>query len=148
MIKRSRVWILAGVAGEFSSPGSVFCADSYFSIQPTSLFLISPGLCPSERSSSSASSFCITLIQVIDGVMPLALYLLAASHAEWLHRMSDSGWESIKLYIKKKWTNCTKISVISHESQRQYLLKKLKVKIKSYLQTVTFATIKDNVNSL
>ena len=35
MIKRSRVRIPAGVAGEFSSPGSTFCADSYFSIRST-----------------------------------------------------------------------------------------------------------------
>ena len=30
MIERSRVRIPAGAAGEFSSPGSTFCADSYF----------------------------------------------------------------------------------------------------------------------
>ena len=30
MIERSRVRIPAGTAGEFSSPGSTFCADSYF----------------------------------------------------------------------------------------------------------------------
>ena len=29
MIERSRVGIPAGAAGEFSSPGSTFCADSY-----------------------------------------------------------------------------------------------------------------------
>ena len=29
MIERSRVRIPAGTAGEFSSPGSTFCADSY-----------------------------------------------------------------------------------------------------------------------
>ena len=29
MIKRSRVRVPAGGAGEFSSPGSTFCADSY-----------------------------------------------------------------------------------------------------------------------
>ena len=29
------VWIPAGVAGEFSSPGSTFCADSYFGIRFT-----------------------------------------------------------------------------------------------------------------
>ena len=32
MIERSRVRIPAGTAGEFYSPGSTFCADSYFSI--------------------------------------------------------------------------------------------------------------------
>ena len=32
MIERSRVRIPAGAAGEFSSPGSTFCADSYFGI--------------------------------------------------------------------------------------------------------------------
>ena len=32
MIERSRVRIPAGTAGEFSSPGSTFCADSYFGI--------------------------------------------------------------------------------------------------------------------
>ena len=35
MIERSRVQIPAGSAGEFSSPGSTFCADSYFSIRST-----------------------------------------------------------------------------------------------------------------
>ena len=29
------VWIPAGAAGEFSSPGSTFCADSYFGIRST-----------------------------------------------------------------------------------------------------------------
>ena len=33
MIERSRVQIPAGAAGEFSSPGSTFCADSYFGIR-------------------------------------------------------------------------------------------------------------------
>ena len=32
MIERSRVRIPAGAMGEFSSPGSAFCVDSYFSI--------------------------------------------------------------------------------------------------------------------
>ena len=35
MIERSQVRIPAGVAGEFSSPGSTFCADSYFGIHST-----------------------------------------------------------------------------------------------------------------
>ena len=33
MIERSRVRIPAGAAGEFSFPGSNFCADSYFGIR-------------------------------------------------------------------------------------------------------------------
>ena len=35
MIERSRVRIPAGTAGEVSSPGSTFCADSYFGIRST-----------------------------------------------------------------------------------------------------------------
>ena len=35
MIERSRVRIPAGTAGEISSPGSTFCADSYFGIRST-----------------------------------------------------------------------------------------------------------------
>ena len=35
MIERSRVRIPAGSEGEFSSPGSTFCADSYFGIRST-----------------------------------------------------------------------------------------------------------------
>ena len=35
MIERSRVRIPAGTAGEFSSPGSTFYADSYFGIRST-----------------------------------------------------------------------------------------------------------------
>ena len=35
MTERSQVQIPAGVAGEFSSPGSTFCADSYFGIRST-----------------------------------------------------------------------------------------------------------------
>ena len=35
MIERSRVRIPAGTAGEFSSPVSTFCADSYFGIRST-----------------------------------------------------------------------------------------------------------------
>ena len=35
MIERSQVRIPAGVVGELSSPGSTFCADSYFSIRST-----------------------------------------------------------------------------------------------------------------
>ena len=34
MIERSRVRIPAGAAGEFTSPGSTFCTDSYFGIRP------------------------------------------------------------------------------------------------------------------
>ena len=33
-VERSRVRIPAGTAGEFSSPGSTFCADSYFGTVP------------------------------------------------------------------------------------------------------------------
>ena len=36
MIERSRVRIPAGAAGEFSSLGSTFCADSYFGIRSVS----------------------------------------------------------------------------------------------------------------
>ena len=35
VIERSRVRIPAGTAGEFYSPGSTFCADSYFGIRST-----------------------------------------------------------------------------------------------------------------
>ena len=35
VIKRSRVRIQAGAAGGLFSPGSTFCADSYFSIRST-----------------------------------------------------------------------------------------------------------------
>ena len=35
VIERLRVRIPAGAAGEFSSPGSTFCADSYFGIRST-----------------------------------------------------------------------------------------------------------------
>ena len=35
MVERSRVRIPAGPAGQFSSPGSAFCADSYFGIRST-----------------------------------------------------------------------------------------------------------------
>ena len=39
MIERSQVRIPAGVAGDFSSPGSTFCADAYFGIQSTPALL-------------------------------------------------------------------------------------------------------------
>ena len=39
MIERSWVRTPAGAAGEFSSPGSTFCADSYFGIHSTSMLL-------------------------------------------------------------------------------------------------------------
>ena len=35
MTERSRVRIPAGAAGEFPSPGSTICADSYFGIRST-----------------------------------------------------------------------------------------------------------------
>ena len=35
IFERSRVRIPAGMAGEFSSAGSTFCADSYFGIRST-----------------------------------------------------------------------------------------------------------------
>ena len=35
MIERSQVRIPAGAVGEFSSPGSTFCADTYFGICST-----------------------------------------------------------------------------------------------------------------
>ena len=39
MAKRSQVRVPAGPAGEFSSPGSTFCADSYFGIRSTLVLL-------------------------------------------------------------------------------------------------------------
>ena len=39
MIERLQVRIPAGVAGEFSSPGSTFCADSDFGICSTPVLL-------------------------------------------------------------------------------------------------------------
>ena len=41
MIKRSRVRVPVGAAGEFTSPGSTFCADSYFGGTPPVLLLMS-----------------------------------------------------------------------------------------------------------
>ena len=35
MIERLQVQIPGGMAGEFSSPGSTFCADSYFGMCST-----------------------------------------------------------------------------------------------------------------
>ena len=35
MIEKSKVSVLAGAAGEFSSPKSAFCAGSYFGIRST-----------------------------------------------------------------------------------------------------------------
>ena len=35
MTKRSWILVPVGAAGEFSSPGSAFCADSYFGICST-----------------------------------------------------------------------------------------------------------------
>ena len=37
VVERSRVRVPAGAAGELSSPGSTFCADSYFGIRSTSV---------------------------------------------------------------------------------------------------------------
>ena len=39
MIERLWVQIPAGAVGEFSSPGSTFCADAYFSIRSTPALL-------------------------------------------------------------------------------------------------------------
>ena len=39
VIERLWVQVLVGVAGEFSSPGSTSCADSYFGIHSTPLLL-------------------------------------------------------------------------------------------------------------
>ena len=50
IFERSRVRIPAGMAGEFSSAGSTFCADSYFGIRST------PGVTTVARKKSR--SFC------------------------------------------------------------------------------------------
>ena len=39
MTERSRVPVPAGAAGEFSSPVSTFCADSYFGIRSTPVLM-------------------------------------------------------------------------------------------------------------
>ena len=39
VIERYRVRIPVGAAGGFSSPGSIFCADSYFGISSTPVLL-------------------------------------------------------------------------------------------------------------
>ena len=41
MVERSRVRVPAGAAGEFSSPGSIFCAKFYFGIRSTPMLLLS-----------------------------------------------------------------------------------------------------------
>ena len=51
MIERSRVRIPAGTAGEFSSPGSTFCADSYFGIRSTPVL-------PATVARKKSRSFC------------------------------------------------------------------------------------------
>ena len=49
MIERSRVRVPAGAAGEFSSPGSTFCSDSYFVpvavFTPVLTYVKDPGHC-------------------------------------------------------------------------------------------------------
>ena len=39
MVQWLQVSVMAGVAGEFSFPGSTFCADSYFGIRSTPVLL-------------------------------------------------------------------------------------------------------------
>ena len=53
MIKRSWVQIPAGAAGKFSSPGSTFCADSYFGIRSTLVLLQSHVKDPAHSAKSA-----------------------------------------------------------------------------------------------
>ena len=57
MIERSRVQIPAGAAGEFSSTGSTFCADSYFGIRSTSVLPQEHVKDPGHSAKSAGGSF-------------------------------------------------------------------------------------------
>ena len=55
MIERLWVQILAGAAGEFSSPCSTFCADSYFGIRSTPMLPQQHVKDPSHSAKSAGS---------------------------------------------------------------------------------------------
>ena len=55
MIERLQVRIPAGAAGEFSSPGSTFCADSYFGIRSTPVLQQLPLVTRVESHASTVS---------------------------------------------------------------------------------------------
>ena len=55
-IKRSQVRVSAGAAGEFSSPWSIFCADTYFGIRSTPVLPQQHGKDPGHSVKSAGGS--------------------------------------------------------------------------------------------
>ena len=87
MIKRSWVRIPAGAAGEFSSPGSTFCADSYFSIHSTPML---PHWVSLPRSFCQKCGWQVTAKYACT----LCMWLCMKLHGTWLysvHRMCRDG---------------------------------------------------------
>ena len=63
MIERSPVRVPAGEAGEFPSPGSTFCGDSYFGIRSTRVFIVQE-LCESRGGRPGLSVLTSLLVSV------------------------------------------------------------------------------------
>ena len=87
MIERSRVRIPAGAAGEFSSPGSTFCADSFSVSVPSRVTAVarkrSRSLCQKCRWQVTAKHACT-----------LRMWLYMKRHSAWLygvHRTRRGG---------------------------------------------------------
>ena len=78
MIEISWVQVSAGAAGEFSSSGSTFCADSYFSIRSTPVLLQyhvkDPGHSAEVQWQVTAKHACI-----------LCMWLCMKWHGAWLY---------------------------------------------------------------
>ena len=95
MIERSRVQIPAGAAGEFSSPGSTFCADSYFGVPPppTPTPLCS---CVTTVARKRSRSFCQRCRWQVTAkyACTLRMWLCMKWHGAWLygvHRTRQDG---------------------------------------------------------
>ena len=95
MIERSRVRVPAGAAGEFSSPGSTFCADSYFG---------TPSVTAVARKRSR--SFCQNCRCQVTGEQE-------APYVWWLDMVHGCRQDARKEALERKHRTCAETAAVS-----------------------------------
>ena len=126
VIERLRVWIPAGAAGESSSPGSTFCADSYFSIRSTP---------PCYCSSTQKTPVILPRPQVTaKHAYTLRMWLCMKWHGAWLygvHRTRQDGGS----FLWHQPCQCCKYTTLVDIKKTRY--KKLFTHVESHVSAVS-----------
>ena len=112
MIERSWVRVPAEVAGDFSSPGSTFCADSYFGICSTPVLLQQHVKDPGHSAKSAG------------GMHPMDVALHEVTwHGAWLHGVHRPCRYSSSFTWHQPYNNQTALYVHPFSRYSKYAVK-------------------------